>query len=98
MAPSIIRTHLQHICTESCTMIQLCIAIQHTSSLAYLEYIEVPSCASTAAVLSKITEKFGSNSRRNVLKQWLLLRKKAISEVDVCFVGTQLPPFPLSLC
>jgi hypothetical protein len=75
-------------------MIQLCIAVQHTSSLAYLEYIEVQSCASSAAVLSKITEKFGRNSQRSVLKQWLVLRKRAISEVDVCFVGTPLPPFP----
>jgi hypothetical protein len=89
---------LQHICSEACTKIQLCAALQYTSSLAYLEYCEIPSCASADAVLQKVIEKLGGISRKSMLKQWFLLRKKTISEVDVSFVGTPLPHMFFSVC
>lgn len=92
MSPSRVNTPLQHICSQACIKIQLCTALQHTSSLAYLEYCEIPSCASTDAVLKKIVEKLGGNSWKCLPKQWFLLRKTTISEVDVTFVGTPLPP------
>src|SRR4051812_28060085 len=54
MSPPRVNTALQHICSEACTKIQLCAALQHTSSLAYLDYCEIPSCASADAVLKKV--------------------------------------------
>jgi hypothetical protein len=49
-------------------------------------------------VLKKVIEKLGGISRKSMLKQWFLLRKKTISEVDVSFVGTPLPHMFFSVC
>jgi hypothetical protein len=73
------------------------VALQHTTSLAYLEYCEIPSCASADAVFKKIIEKLGGISWKSTLKQWFLLRKTTISEVDVFFVGTRFHIY-FSLC
>jgi hypothetical protein len=88
MSSTRINPPLQHICSNACRKIQLCTAMQHTSSLAYLEYCEIPSCASIDAALNKVIERLRGNSRKSMLKQWLLLRKRTISEVEVSFVGT----------
>jgi hypothetical protein len=97
MSSSRASTLLQHICSEACTKIQLCAALQHSSSLAYLEYCEIPSCASADAVLQGVIEKLGGISRKSALKQWFLLRKTAIFEVEVSFVGIPLPPVSFSV-
>lgn len=93
MSPSSVIVPLQHMCSETCTNVQLCIALQCSSSLAYLEYCETLSCASTDAVRTKIVEKLGGNSKKNRLKEWFLLRKTTISEIEVSFVGTTLVIF-----
>ena len=49
-------------------------------------------------MLKKVIEKFGGISWKSMLKQWFLLRKTTISEVDVSFVGTPLPHMSFSVC
>lgn len=49
-------------------------------------------------MLKKMIEKLGGIPRKSMLKQWFLLRKKTISEVDVSFVGTPLPHMFFSVC
>jgi hypothetical protein len=49
------------------------------------------------AVLKRVIEKLGGISRKSAWKQWFLLRKTAIFEVEVSFVGTPLPPMSFSV-
>jgi hypothetical protein len=49
-------------------------------------------------VLKEVIEKLGGISWKSMLKQWFLLRKTAISEVEVSFVGTSLPHMSFWVC
>ena len=49
-------------------------------------------------MLKKVIEKLGGISWKSILRQWFLLRKTAISEVDVSFVGTPLPHVSFLVC
>src|SRR5271155_1256143 len=97
MSSSRINNPLQNTSTEARTTIKVCAALQYSSRLAYLEYCEIPSCSSADAVL-KVIEKLGGISWKSRLKQWFLLRKTTISEVDFSFVGTPLPHMSFSAC
>jgi hypothetical protein len=89
MSSSIVNVPPQHVCPFACPTIVLSVALQHTKGLAYLEYCELPLCSSPEAVLNKLVKMLGSKSK-NKLKQWILLLRPTISEVDVSAVSTTL--------
>jgi hypothetical protein len=80
-------THLQHVCTGSCTRYWWCVASQRTVSLAYLEFLEIFSCHSAEVVLKKILEKDGQTATTLWRNRVFFLRKCIIYEADLSFVS-----------